>query len=128
MAVIHTLSYNMTGFRTGADYIKDVIRQSEPTIVFLQETWHLANACNHLGQIDDDYFFIECSGVDCSNAIMSGRPSGGVVILYKKSIAGSINKVTSSSNRICSVLLSSKDGLNDILFINIWKQKAYMGT
>lgn len=120
MAIIQALSFNMTGYQTGVDYLRDTIHQADPLVVFLQETWHLTNACNHLGHIDSNYLFIECSGVDSSDTILRGRPSGGVAILYKKSIAGSIIKINTSSKRVCAVILNSKDGLNDVLFINVY--------
>ena len=119
MAMIHTMSYNMTGYQTGVDYLKDTMKECDPLIVFLQETWHFSNSCSHLGHTDDSYLFVECSGVDCSNAII-GRPYGGVAILYKKSIANSIKKVDTNGNRICAVILNSKDGSNDVLFVNVY--------
>ena len=44
-----SLTYNMKGFYTSVDYISSEIDVSKPDVVFLQETWHLSNACEKLG-------------------------------------------------------------------------------
>ena len=43
-----SLTYNMKGFDTSVDYICSEVDVSTPDIVFLQETWHLSNACDTL--------------------------------------------------------------------------------
>ena len=57
--MIAVLSYNMKGFRNCADYLNDVIYQEQPDIACLQGTWHLENACYHIGNLNDNYYFIE---------------------------------------------------------------------
>ena len=69
--MIAVLSYNMKGFRNSADYLNDVIYQEQLDIVCLQETWHLEIACDHIGNLNDNYYFIEQSGVDCQSSIIS---------------------------------------------------------
>ena len=43
-----SLTYNMKEFDTSVDYIRSEVDVSKPDIVFLQETWHLSNACDKI--------------------------------------------------------------------------------
>ena len=50
-----SLTYNMKGFDTSVDYIRSEVDVIKPDIVFLQETWHLSNACDKLSTLHKDY-------------------------------------------------------------------------
>ena len=118
--MIAVLSYNMKGFRNGADYLNDVIYQEQPDIVCLQETWHLENACDHIENLNDNYYFIEQSGVDSRSSIISGRPHGGVAILYKKTLGNNVGKIDTKCKRICALRIKSSDELNDIVVVSLY--------
>ena len=118
--MIAVLSYNMKGFRNSADYLNDAIYQEQPDIVCLQETWHLENACDHIGNLNGNYYSIEKSDVDSRSSINSGRPHGGVAILYKKALGNNVNKIDIKCKRTCALRMKCSDELNGIIVVWIY--------
>ena len=86
-------SYNMRGFKNSVDYVRNIIGQNNPDVICLQETWHLKEMHQQFGSIDDNYIYVEESGVNSSSNILSGRLYGGQALLYKKCIGGSVTKL-----------------------------------
>ena len=86
--------------------------------MFLQETWHLSNACEKLGTLHKDYTYFEQSGIDSNSTIILGRPKGGLAILFKKSLAGHMSKLETNSHRVCAAHMK-RDGI-DIPIINAY--------
>ena len=39
--LLSTISYNCKGYFSSADYVKDIVNEYTPTVICLQETWHL---------------------------------------------------------------------------------------
>ena len=58
-----------------------------------------------LGALSEDYLYTGISGVDDKEKMIQGHPPGGVGILYKKSLAGSITHIKSTNRRICGINL-----------------------
>ena len=63
------------------------LNDSSCDILCLQETWHLDENINLFNTINTNYLYTAISGVDSRAKILSGRPKGGVSILYKKSLS-----------------------------------------
>ena len=57
--------------------------------------------------INTDYLYTAISGNDSRAKILSGRPKGGVGILYKKSLSNKIKCFTSYNRRVCGIIISS---------------------
>ena len=91
---------------------------SKPDVVFLQETWHLSNACEKLGTLHKDYTYFEQSGIDSNSTIILGRPKGDLAILFKRSLAGYMSKLETNSHRVCAAHM--KRDCIDILIINAY--------
>ena len=113
-----SLTYNMKGFDTSVDYVRSEVDVSKPDIVFLQETWHLSNACDKLSTLHKDYMYFEQSGMDSNSTIIFGRPKGGLAIMFKRSLAGYMSKLETNSHRVCAAHMKG-DG-TDILIVNAY--------
>ena len=97
---------NCEGARRSQDFIAEYLSLNRPDILCLQETWLLDSNLSLVNSIHPDYLSIGKSGVDSSREILVGRPSGGVSIMYHKSIARHVKTVASDNRRVCGVLVT----------------------
>ena len=65
----------------------------------------------------DDYISCGTSGI-CDDVLLKGRPYGGVLFLYKKSISPYIEVCELDSNRACCIRLSASIGY--IYILNVY--------
>ncbi len=115
------LSYNSTGLsdQTVA-FIKELLDKENPDILLLQETWRIKSTMDKLGCIHSDYLPHGVPGTDEEKELLCGRPSGGVAILYKKSLSSAISRVKPEREhkRLCGVIM--KCGDYDLLIMNVY--------
>lgn len=104
-------SYNMTGAKSDASrqFVNDFINCNQADIVLLQETWLQESQHDLLTEINSDFAFTATSGVDSANDLLRGRPSGGVAILWRKSLSHKISPVHILSKRLCAIEISVAD-------------------
>ena len=57
LTMIVVMSLNCTGLDRSLEYIRDVLEESKPHIMCLQETWHLSRNYSKLNNIHDDYMW-----------------------------------------------------------------------
>ena len=101
------MSLDCTGLDRSLEYIRDVLEESKPHIMCLQETWHLSRNYSKLNNIHDDYILMtDINGVNCQEKILPGRPYGELAIIVRRSIADTISKVKIDSRRVCAVALN----------------------
>jgi len=125
---LSVISYNCEGFKRSCDYIGEVLNNFKCDIICLQETWLLEqNLCN-LSNVSVDYLHTGKSGVDSTADILQGRPSGGVSILYKKSISKYIKCVHISSNRVCGVILNGSSNFSILVLCVYMPCDTYSNT
>jgi hypothetical protein len=79
-------SFNLHGFNTGLSYIARMLCKSYD-IIILQEHWLLKDTLTNLNLIGSDFAYVEVSSMSrkASLGLISGRPLGGVAILWRKS-------------------------------------------
>ena len=88
MMGIKIISYNSTGLSPlTVQFIRDMINDEQPDIMLIQETFTLASTAHKVDSIHKDYLAHTVSGTDESREILQGRPSGGIAILWKRSLA-----------------------------------------
>ena len=63
--------------------------------------------------------FIETNGVDSSLKILTGRPYGGLAILFKPSLADKIRRVECANKIMCAIRYHA-DGKATLLLINVY--------
>ena len=69
LTMIVVMSLNCTGLDRSLEYIRDVLEESKPHIMCLQETWHLSRNYSKLNNIRDDYILM----TDVSGSIVRKR-------------------------------------------------------
>ena len=113
---LHVASFNCRGFNDiKRNYIKSVL--SKVSVLFLQEVWLSDDQMQELGSIDENFLFAGCSGFDNSD-VLTGRPYGGVAILWRSDLSVAVSVLTTDSRRVCAVRMESD--VYKLLFINIY--------
>jgi hypothetical protein len=76
------ITYNMHGYNQGAPYLTELCSCAD--VIFIQEHW-LGSDDFHLLNVDSNFTFFSSSAIDSvvNNAVLVGRPFGGVSILIK---------------------------------------------
>ena len=87
-------------------------------IVLLQETWLVDYDLPFLNSVSLDFYAKGLSSVDTSAGILSGRPYGGIAILWRKSIADKCNIIDYEDKRVLGIEVTHGD--NKLLFLNIY--------
>ena len=118
---IKIISYNSTGLSPlTVQFIRDMINDEQPDIMLIQETFTLPSTTHKVDSIHKDYLVHVVNGTDESREILQGRPSGGVAILWKRSLAHCIQRIKPLSvhKRICAVRITTCDG--DVVICNTY--------
>ena len=92
-------------------------------VCLIQEYW-LLNEQRHDLNIDNEFILCGVSDMD-SSVLLHGCPFGGCAIVFRKSLAGSINMLRTDSNCFCAVMLTDSHG-SRILLINVYLPTDYV--
>ena len=87
-------------------------------IVFLQEHWLFPSDLVSLNNIHNDFTSFGLSSIDPSTSLMTGRPYGGVAVLWRNALASHVKPVTYDDDRI--VGLECNLGGTKMLFIGVY--------
>ena len=116
-STLNLLSFNCSGLNHSNQYIIELVSETEYDIMCLQETWLLNENMHRLGDINNDYPFTGISGVDSGADVLRGRPHGGVGILWKKTMDGSISVLKTEHKRLSAIKLVISDFIVLILTV-----------
>ena len=97
------MSFNCEGIKRTCDYVRHVLNDTSCDILCLQEIWLLDSTIDYLNNIHKDYIYVGISGMDSNACIISGRPKGGVAILYKKTLGRNIAHIKSNNRRVSAI-------------------------
>ena len=115
---VSVISLNCKGFKRSTDYIKDILRNHKPTILYLQETWHLSNNVGMFSELFD-FMYFETSGVPCDERILAGRPYVDLATIYNHHIAHRVTRIKSSCRSLCGISIQ-RDGALPMMLINVY--------
>lgn len=101
------ISFNCKGVKRSTDCIGKLCANAD--IIALQETWVMPYDVGCLGQIDDRFAFFGKSAVDISSGVFRGRPHGGVALLWRKSILGSVSVIECKSVRLVAIKVMQQE-------------------
>ena len=104
---LRVCSFNMHGFNNSAAYLNELCSNND--VIFIQEHRLMSTLLFKFDKIHDDFAFIGCSAMDnkCEQGLLSGRPFGGVGILYRKNCSVKISVAGyHSEGRVIAVTLS----------------------
>ena len=113
---LHVASFNCRGYNIiKRNYIRSVL--SKVSVSFLQEVWLSDGQMQELANIDNHFLLTGHIGFDNSD-VLTGRPHGGVAILWKSDLAAKIAVIDTNSKRACAVRMES-DAFK-LLFVNAY--------
>ena len=85
------VSYNCRSVKSSIYEISQLAKKAD--IILLQETWLFENELPLLSNISSEHYATGISAMDSSNGVITGRPHGGLAILWRKGISESCQVV-----------------------------------
>ena len=114
------ISNNTSGWSDPkASTLRNVLELHQVSFAFLQEHWQLENNLYRIQKHFDDYCVFSLSATKKSEHIHKGRPSGGLSILYKKSLQRYVTHIqVPNSKRVQAIRVSFPHC--SYIFINVY--------
>jgi hypothetical protein len=98
----------MHGFNQGANYLSENIESFD--IWCLQEHWLYPSTICKFNNISNLYDYKAICDITDEEVIVSGRPKGGLALMWKKSLSNSVTFIGSSfNNRVMAVRIVCKE-------------------
>jgi len=116
MEIIRLATFNCKNVKISVDEIRELCCQCD--IILLQETWLTEQELPILSQISNDFYYKGVSAMDTRTGLISGRPFGGVAILWRKSLGPAVKPVTYGDNRLLGLEVMTHQG--KLLIINVY--------
>ena len=96
------MSYNCKGFNVSkVPFIKSLLERCD--ILLLQETWRFSSQLSIFSKFFNDFESHSICGMD-ESVIVSGRPYGGVTMLYRQ-LQKAVETIWLESRRVCAIKL-----------------------
>lgn len=110
MSKLNILSYNSTGFNSAkSDFIKSLVSIHKTDFLCLQEHFLLRSNVFKLQNEFKDFNFSVLPATKPDNAISCGRPTGGLAIIWPKSLRRKVQQLkVNSPSRVQAVMVESK--------------------
>jgi len=113
-------SYNMRGFQQGQYMVKDLCETQD--IISVQEHWLSDSNLQQLVDLHTDFTVIAKSAmterVQCG--FLRGRPFGGLAVLARKSVLGSLTMIGVQSTCRCLAVSTKLPSGHIILIVNVY--------
>ncbi len=113
------ISFNCEGAIRNKNTIKYIIEKNQPDILCMQESWVLNMKLTEIQEIDSSYDVKGEQGVDINKALLPGRPSGGLIVMYKKAIANDIHVIQTHNRRVYAVKIDCINGESAVV-VNVY--------
>ena len=113
-------SYNCRSIKSSLNSIRIICDTSD--IVFLQETWLAKFDLSVLHTVHSDFIGYGVSAFDSNDSLLSGRPYGGIAILFRKALQDRV-KVRTVSERIMIADISTAIG--QVCLLNVYLPTDY---
>ena len=109
-------TYNCQGAKHKIPRISEICNKCD--ILMLQETWIMPHETKIFGNTHAEFESFSLSSVDTKSTLVSGRPFGGVSILWRKTISHLCKLITFEDNRLLGMCLTIEN--YKILLINVY--------
>ena len=113
---LNVTSFNCHGIGTSIETIRQLTTEFE--IVFLEETWIYPDEFAIVSQISDEMQSFSLSSMSLDEKLLSGRPHGGLSVMWKKSLSNSIKIMQFDDSRILGIELQSNNFT--LLFLTVY--------
>ncbi|XP_045456287.1 uncharacterized protein LOC123666124 [Melitaea cinxia] len=107
------ISFNCKSLKRSFDGIRDLCNKAD--IIALQETWLFPHELPELEGINKEFGSTGTSAMDASAGLLTGRPYGGVAILWRKSAFRSVSVIDCGDARLSAVKIQAS-GMSFMLF------------
>ena len=105
MDTLRIVSYNCRGIKSSIPLLGIICESND--IIILQETMLWSHNIDMIHTIHPDFYAGGCSSVNSEEFILSGRPHGGLAVLWRKTL-GCV-KTKNYSDRIYGIELTGSD-------------------
>ncbi len=109
-------SYNCKSLQSSIHEIQELCENSD--IILLQETWLRRSELYILNQIHAEFCGSGISAMDTESSIHTGRPHGGLAIMWRKTLSEYITPIDYSDTRIQGIVCTSDD--RKLLVLNVY--------
>ena len=110
------LTLNCLGYNSSRTYLRTLCDNHD--ILFLQETWLTRDELHTLKLLHPDFDGEGVTAIDTESTIRTGRPFGGVAILWRKHLSPKCTVIDYKDPRIMGLELLTDSGKT--LFINVY--------
>src|ERR1051325_4851772 len=113
-------SYNMHGFNNGLSMVKSLC--SNHDFILLQEHWLLKSDLYKIDHIDQNFqsYSLSSMNTKASSGILTGRPFGGISILWRKDLSKSIKLLEGDSDGKFLSIKMCNVGLKDLIITCVY--------
>ena len=109
-------SFNCKNVKTSVNEIQYLCDLCD--VLLLQETWLYEFDLNFLNSLHKDFYAKGISSMDASKGIITGRPHGGMAVLWRKTLGNMCKIVDLDDNRLLGLEINSSN--ISILIVNIY--------
>ena len=113
---IDIASFNCKNIKSSVDEVRQLCKGKD--VVLLQETWLTKADIPILNQLDPAFNSKGISAMNSEDGLMTGRPFGGLAILWRKSLTQSYKIIDYSDERLLGIELQFGD--KKLLILNIY--------
>ncbi|XP_048002796.1 uncharacterized protein LOC125239297 [Leguminivora glycinivorella] len=101
------VSFNCKCLKRSLDGVRELCKEGD--IIALQETWLLPHDLPLLGTIHEDFAYTGSSAVDTGAGLLTGRPHGGVALLWRKSAFSEVTVVECENVRLVAIKVKVRE-------------------
>ena len=109
-------SFNCHGIGSSIDTIRQLTDEFQ--IVMLQETWLYSDEFTKVSQISDTFQSFSLSSMTLDDKLLTGRPHGGLSIMWNKSLSNIVKTIQYDDTRIIGMEMQSNDFT--LLFLTVY--------
>jgi exonuclease III len=109
-------SFNCKNLKSSVEELNELLVNCD--ILVLQETWLFESESTLLGQLNKDFYYKGISAMDTELGIITGRPYGGLGLLWRKSLSLKCSPVLYNDTRLLGIELTCCN--IKLLLINVY--------
>lgn len=117
---IRFATFNCHGIKSSISDVRHLCGHHD--ILFLQETWLFPHDLTVLNTIDPEFLCYGSSAISTTDTFVTGRPFGGIAILWRKSLGQYVTIKTFDDPRLLGVTIVGSD--TSIFALNVYMPTA----
>ena len=117
MNAINIASYNVRGFYSSRGALSSLLNSCD--ILLVQEHWLNNDNLSALGTLHNEFTSVGVSAMDSTQGILTGRPFGGVGIIWRKNLHGISPILIDCESRVVGIRMKMADR-PDLVIFNVY--------